>query len=142
MQKYNRPFMPARTPFDWISRDTAAVDIYVKDPLCGFDLTVSGYRDIVELQQENSSPQWYRKVPNIPILMLSGDRDPVGDFGKGVKKVAERLKKTGHNVLLVLYPGARHAILTETNQSEVYGDILDFLESVTDWSSDSEKKPE
>lgn len=130
-QKYNQAFMPVRTPNDWVSRDTAEVDIYTKDPLCGFDLTISGYRDLVDLQSEISSSQWYRKVPDIPILMLSGDRDPVGGFGKGVKKVAERLKKTGHNVNLILYPGARHAVLTETNKEEVYRDVLNFLEKVS-----------
>lgn len=128
-QQYNKAFRPARTPNDWISRDAAQVDIYTNDPLCGFDLTVSGYRDIVYLQAEVSSGDWFKKVPDIPILILSGDCDPVGNFGKGVKKVAERLEKTGHTVRLVLYPQARHAILTETNKDEVYEEILNFLES-------------
>ncbi len=129
-QKYNKAFPSARTPNDWISRDVAQVDIYTKDPLCGFDLTASGYRDIVCLQAEVSSGAWYKKVPDIPILILSGDQDPVGGFGKGVKQVAEKLRKTGHNVRVVLYPQARHAILTETNKDEVYDEILNFLESV------------
>lgn len=126
---YNKAFEPARTPNDWISRDVAEVDIYTQDPLCGFDLTVSGYRDIIYLQAEVNSGVWYKKVPDIPILILSGDQDPVGSFGKGVKKVAEKLEKTGHNVRLVLYPQARHAILTETNRTEVYDEIVNFLES-------------
>ncbi len=128
-QKYNKAFQPERTPNDWISRDVAEVDIYTKDPLCGFDLTVSGYRDIVNLQSEVSSGSWYKKVPDIPILILSGDQDPVGNFGKGVKKVAEKLQQTGHTVRLVLYPQARHAILTETNKDEVYDEIVNFLDS-------------
>jgi len=130
-QKYNQAFLPVKTPNDWISRDTDEVDNYTQDPLCGFDLTVSAYRDLVDLQSEINSPKWYKKVPHIPVLMLSGDRDPVGDFGKGVKKVAEKLKKAGIDVRLILYPGARHAVLTETNKDEVYGDVLSFLESVT-----------
>ena len=131
-QKYNKAFQPSRTPNDWISRDASEVDIYTNDPLCGFDLTVSGYRDIVSLQAEISSSDWYEKVPDVPILILSGDQDPVGNFGKGVKKVAEKLKKTGHNVRLVLYPQARHAILTETNRNDVYDEILHFLESAVE----------
>ncbi|HEX2985762.1 MAG TPA: alpha/beta hydrolase [Caproiciproducens sp.] len=130
-QNYNKAFQPARTPNDWISRDTRQVDLYTNDKLCGFDMTVSGYRDIVCLQEEINSGKWYREVPDIPILILSGDRDPVGKFGKGVKQVAEKLRKTGHNVRLVLYPQARHAILTETNSEEVFREILDFLSSVT-----------
>jgi len=129
--KYNQAFMPSRTANDWLSRDTAEVDKYTKDPLCGFDLTVSGYRDIVYLQAEISSAEWYKNMPDIPILILSGERDPVGDFGKGVKQVAEKLKKTGHNVRLVLYPEARHVVLCETNKDEVYDEIANFLASVT-----------
>lgn len=131
-QTYNKAFEPARTPNDWISRDTEQVDLYTNDPLCGFDMTVSGYRDIVALQAEINSEDWFKKVPDIPILILSGDRDPVGGCGKGVRQVAERLKKTGHQVRTVLYPQARHAILTETNKDEVYNEILDFLESFSE----------
>lgn len=126
-QKYNAAFNPCRTPNDWISRDTAQVDIYTNDPLCGFDLTVSAYRDIILLQQEISSKAWYRRVPDLPILILSGERDPVGNFGKGIHQLANGLASTGHRVETVLYPEARHAILTETNRSEVYDDILKFL---------------
>lgn len=128
--KYNKAFTPFLTPNDWISRDEAEVDRYTKDPLCGFDLTASGYRDIVYLQAEISSSGWYKKMPQIPILLLSGEKDPVGDFGKGVRQVERRLKKTGHNVRLVLYPGARHALLSETNKQEVYDEIARFLASV------------
>lgn len=129
--KYNKAFAPFMTPNDWISRDEAEVEKYTKDPLCGFDLTVSGYRDIVYLQAEISSSRWFKKMPKIPILLLSGEKDPVGDFGKGVKQVAARLRRTGHDVRLVLYPGARHALLSETNKQEVYGEIEKFLLSVT-----------
>lgn len=131
-QKFNRAFAPFRTPNDWLSRDEGEVDKYTKDPLCGFDLTVSGYRDIVLLQKEISSPRWYKNVPDIPILILSGDRDPVGDFGKGVKKVAQKLEKAGRRVRLVLYPEARHVVLCETNKEEVYQEIESFLNSITE----------
>lgn len=129
-KKYNDAFAPNRTASDWVSRDEAEVDLYINDPLCGFDLTVSGYRDILYLQAEIDCAAWYRRVPDIPILLISGDRDPVGDFGKGVKKVAKGLTKTGHNVQLILYPQARHALLSETNKAEVYGDIYNFLNSI------------
>lgn len=124
---YNHAFQPARTPNDWLSRDEAQVDLYNQDPLCGFDFTVSGYRDLVCLLFDVNQPQWFRSVPDIPILMVSGDQDPVGDFGKGVKKVYRRLVKTGHDVQLILYPGGRHEILNETNRDQVYQDIASFL---------------
>lgn len=129
---YNHAFQPARTPNDWLSRDEAQVDLYNQDPLCGFDFTVSGYRDLVHLLFDVNQPQWFRSVPDIPILMVSGDQDPVGDFGKGVRKVYRRLVKTGHDVQLILYPGGRHEILNETNRDQVYQDIAAFLLQTTE----------
>lgn len=130
-EKYNKAFAPNRTENDWLSRDEQEVDRYTNDPLCGFDLTASGYRDILQLQSAINSSNWYKRVPDIPILLMSGDRDPVGDFGKGVKRVAERLTATGHSkVKLVLYPEARHVVLCETNKDEAYAEILNFLETV------------
>lgn len=129
---YNHSFQPARTENDWLSRDEAQVDRYNQDPLCGFDFTTSGYRDLVHLLFDVNKPQWFRSVPNhFPILMVSGDRDPVGNFGKGVKKVYRRLVKTGHTVELILYPGGRHEILNETNKEQVYDDIASFLLKAT-----------
>ena len=126
--KFNEYFAPARTPNDWLSRDEAEVDRYTRDPLCGFSLTVSGYRDILDLQAQINSEKWGRAVPDIPILFASGDQDPVGDFGKGVRKSAEYLLRTGHKrVAVKLYPGARHVLLCETNRSEVFRDLLAFL---------------
>ena len=129
---YNHSFQPARTEYDWLSRDEAQVDLYNQDPLCGFDFTVSGYRDLVRLLFDVNKPQWFRSVPDLPILMVSGAQDPVGDFGKGVRKVYRRLLKTGHDVQLILYPGGRHEILNETNRDQVYKDIAGFLFEVTE----------
>ena len=128
--QFNKAFAPNRTENDWLSRDEKEVDRYTNDPLCGFSLTVSGYRDILALESEINQSGWYRAVPDLPILIASGDKDPVGDFGKGARKVAEGLKKTGRNVTFKLYPGARHVLLCETNKDEVYADIAGFLESI------------
>ena len=129
--RFNRAFAPNRTKYDWLSRDNQFIDQYQNDPLCGFDLTVSGYCVILQLQEQISSPQWYRSVPrNIPILLMSGERDPLGNFGKGIRQLAQRLVRTGHDVQLILYPEARHALLGETNRQEVYQDLLQFCQSV------------
>ena len=128
--RFNKAFAPNRTASDWVTRDAQEVDRYVADPLCGFDLTVSGYRDVVYLQSEVTSERWLRRVPkSLPILLISGDQDPLGDFGKGVRRLSSRLEATGHQVKTILYPGARHALITETNRSEVFRDILAFLEA-------------
>ena len=78
-----------------------------------------------------ANAKWAAKVPDRPILLISGDMDPVGGMGKGVRKVDRFLESSGHShVTFKLYPGARHEILNETNRQEVYDDVLLFLEAV------------
>ena len=127
---FNKSFAPARTNFDWLTRDEAVVDAYVVDPLCGFPFTTSGMLDIFDGLAEISSKKWAERVPNKPILVFSGARDPVGGNGKGVKQVFGWLKSTGHNAELKLYEDGRHEMLNELNREEVYGDVLLFLETV------------
>lgn len=126
-QRFNKAFAPNRTPNDWLSRDEKEVDRYTSDPLCGFDLTASAYRDILLLQGEIAGKQWAEKVPKLPLLVLSGDKDPVGDFGKGVERVVKNLQETGHSVEWKLYPEARHVLLCETNRAQVFHDIEKFI---------------
>ncbi|WP_162611424.1 alpha/beta fold hydrolase [Anaeromassilibacillus sp. An200] len=129
IERFNKAFAPNRTPSDWVTRDEAEVDRYVADPLCGFDFTVSGYRDVVYLQSEVTSDDWLRRLPKtLPVLLISGDQDPLGDFGKGIRRLLTRLQETGHDAEMILYPGARHALITETNRDEVYRDLLSYLE--------------
>ena len=128
-ERFNKTFAPNRTAGDWVTRDEAEVDRYQADPLCGFDLTVSGYRDVVYLQSEVTSREWLRRLPaSLPVLLISGDRDPLGDFSKGIRALEESLRASGHQVETILYPQARHALITETNRDEVYRDLLAFLE--------------
>lgn len=128
---YNKAIGENRTAFDWLSREQEQVDRYVEDENCGFVFTAAGMRDLFDGLGEISSAQWASRVPDKPILIVSGDNDPVGGKGgKGVKQVAGWLKQTGHAVELKLYPGARHEILNETNRDEVFGDIALFVEAV------------
>ncbi len=128
---FNKAFAPARTDCDWLSRDNEQVDLYVADPLCGFAFTPCGMLDIFNGLGEVSSAKWAARVPNEPILVLSGDNDPVGGMGKGVKQVYRWLVQTGHNTVeLKLYKDGRHEMLNEINRDEVMGDILLFLETV------------
>ncbi len=127
---YNKQFKPERTPFDWLSRDPESVDRYVEDPLCGFVFTTCGFYDLFTGLAEVSEGTWAERVPKKPILLFSGDSDPVGNNGKGVKQVNRRLKATGHSTCLKLYPGGRHEMLNEINRQEVYHDVLLFLENL------------
>ena len=127
---YNNAFEPNRTPFDWLSRDEAEVDKYVDDPACGFVFTAAGFRDLFDGLGEVSGPQWARRVPKRPILLIAGDADPVGANGKGVKQVETWLVQSGHTVKCILYPGARHELLNETNREQVSEDVRLFIEGV------------
>lgn len=118
-----------RTPCDWASRDKQEVDKFIADPFCGYMYTVSGMKALFLTVREISKDSWYAALPqNLPVLLISGAMDPIGNYGKGVREVYRRLQATNHrNVQMKLYDGARHEILNETNRKEVYADILDFL---------------
>lgn len=118
-----------RTNFDWLSRDEKEVDKYIEDELCGFCFTTNGFKNLFTVLKSVSQKSWYNNVrKDLPILLISGDGDPVGDYGKGVTQVYNDLKKTGHNALIKLYAGARHEILNETNRDEVMKDIIGWLD--------------
>ena len=126
---YNRQFKPNRTAADWISRDEAVVDGYTADPLCAFFPTVGMTRDMMEgLQFIAKQDHLARMDPDTPVCFFSGDRDPVGNSGKGVEKVAGWFRQAGvRDVTVRLYPGGRHEMLNEVNRQEVYDDVLAWL---------------
>ena len=77
-----------------------------------------------------SGKDWYEQLStDIPILVVSGSMDPVGDYSKGVEQVADDLKATGHDVTLKLFEGGRHEILNETNRDEVEKFIADWADA-------------
>ncbi len=127
---YNRKFAPNRTSADWISRDEAVVDAYLKDPYCTFMPTAGMYRAMLGGLQYIASRQALSRLDvDTPIGLFSGDADPVGGMGKGVEKVYEMYRKAGvRDLKLKLYPGGRHEIINETNKQEVYADMLAWLE--------------
>ncbi len=119
---------PVRTPWDWLSRDEAVVDAYIADPLCGFTLTAAGYRDMYTWLRLISRPDWAGKVPaGLPILLVSGDQDPLGKYGNGPRVIRQRLLLTGHHVIMKLYAGSRHEILNDINRQEVWQDLAIWM---------------
>lgn len=125
---FNKAFKPTRTDFDWLSRDEASVDAYIADPLCGFVCTDGFFADMLGgLTAVNSRAG----LPaTLPVLIISGDADPAGKNGKGVRAVAGLLRGEGvEEVTLTLYPGARHEILNETNRDEVTADVITWLDA-------------
>ncbi len=111
---YNSKF-EKRTPFDWLSRDNEEVDKYIADELCGFLFTAYGYRDLMGLLTYVSAKDWFYGLDkNLPVLVISGAMDPVGDYSKGVNVVCDKLISYGKkNLKKILYPDARHEILNE-----------------------------
>lgn len=129
--QYNRPFQPSRTDFDWLSRDEQAVDRYINDPLCGGIFSSGFFHDLLFGIKQASAQSLIKQVPpDLPILLVSGDRDPVGGNTKGVLKVYKELKKAGiKEVSYKFYPQGRHELLHETNRDEVIEEITNWLEN-------------
>ena len=127
---YNKKFKPARTRADWITSDNENLDMYVADPLCSFMSTVNAYYNVfsgmIGIQRKESV---YMIPKGLPVLFVSGADDPVGEFGKGVRKIYEKYRAAGiRDVTLRLYTGDRHEILNETDRDQVYKDLLGWFE--------------
>lgn len=129
MGGYLKRIESPRTPCDWLSRDTLQVDQYMADELCGFTARAGLYGDMLKgVKYVTDMANISKMDPDKPIYFMSGSEDPVGDYGKGVKKAYECFRKAGvRDVSIRLYDGGRHEMLNETNRDEVYQDILDWL---------------
>lgn len=131
----NASFEPARTPFDWLSRDEAEVDRYVADPMCGDDapLTMGFVVDMMKGGMEAWTPDNERRVPkDLPVLFITGEADPVSEGGKTVRELEARYKANGSkDVTGLYYPDARHELLNETNRDDVQRDVGEWLDRVT-----------
>ncbi len=124
---YNKRF-EGTSPYNWLTKDSEAIKKYSKDDYCTFKFTVSAMHDLVKLNRIANSRKFFRELdPKIPVLIVSGDSDPVGNYGKGVKKVYNKLKK-GRNVTLKLYKDGRHEIHNDTCKEEMIKDILEFID--------------
>ncbi len=128
---YNDCFEVRRTVNDWLSRDNAAVDKYIEDPLCGFIPSAGLFRDMMGgIQFIGSARNIHRMNPDLPVFFISGDMDPVGENGKGVMRVYHAFLKAGMtDVTMKLYHECRHELLNELNKEEVMRDVLDWIES-------------
>ncbi len=114
-----------RTAFDWLTNDTAIVDAYIADKYCGFLFTAAGYKDLFTILNKVSGKDWFNSLyKELPLLVVSGEDDPVGTYGNGIKQVYNDLKLAGQkDVTLKLYPNMRHEILNEIDRATVYEDI-------------------
>lgn len=129
---YNKGFDHPRTPVDWLSRDEAEVDKYIADPLCGFDASIGLAYEMLGGMLQNQDKNNLAQMPkDLPVFFVSGDQDPVGSNGKGVRQAFEAFRAAGlRDVSLKLYPGGRHEMHNEINRQELHADVLAFLDRI------------
>ncbi len=133
-EDYNKAFAPTRTEFDWLSRDPDEVDKYVADPLLGFPVTTQVWIDMLAALDRIAKPSNVAKVPKgMPLYLFAGDRDPVGNFGKGMKNLYDAYKRAAvFDVRLKLYPDGRHEMLNEINRDEVTADFIAWCDEMVE----------
>ena len=126
---YNDRFKDENDPKAWLTTDKAIRDKYRTDPLCSYRFTVSAMGDLIRVMKYSNRGGWYKALPkDVPMLLVAGENDPVGSYGKGVCKVAKRLADSGIATECKIYPGVRHEILNDVCYSEVLSDIQSFIE--------------
>ncbi len=115
-------------PSPWLTNDSAHREKYYGDKYCTFKFTLSAMRDLITLMKNANRGAWFKSIrSDMPILLVSGEDDPVGNYGKGVKQVYNGLEKQGKTAELILYPSARHEILNDFTYEQVKSDILKFI---------------
>ena len=125
---YNANFKSENDPKAWLTKDTEIRKKYKAEKLCTFKFTVSAMQDLITLNKNSNDKTWFlNAAKTCPILLVSGEFDPVGENGKGVKKVYNSLKDNGANVSMKLYENCRHEILNDDCYKAVVRDILEFV---------------
>ena len=128
----NAAFDPALTPFDWLSRDDAVVEAFMADPLCFAELKPAAFASFFASAPRLSDPAELRKIrDDLPVYVLSGSDDPVGQQLDGVQAFIERYREAGlTDISYDFYAGGRHEMLNEINRDEVRARLLRWISSV------------
>jgi alpha-beta hydrolase superfamily lysophospholipase len=127
---YNKKFKKETTPHAWLTRDEQVREIYDTDEFCNYKFTARGFYDLFDMLDAVSRKEWAKKIDkDLPILLMSGEMDPVGNYGKGVKKVYNRLKHAGvKDVTVRLYTEGRHELFNEINKEVVIRNTIEWIE--------------
>ncbi|MDP2732786.1 MAG: alpha/beta hydrolase [Hoeflea sp.] len=130
-QAWAKAMPDRRTEFDWLSHDAAEVDLYVADPLCGWDATVSMWRDVFELIYNGGSAENLAKLPrSLPVHLTGGAEDPATDKGEAVKWLEARMREARlTNVTMRILPETRHETLNEINRDQSMAGFSAWLEA-------------
>lgn len=128
---YNKKF-DNDTGYEWLTRQSSVVEDYVADKYCGFTFSAKGINDLIKLTKTANSDECFEKIPkDLPILLISGAMDPVGDYSKGIQLISDKLIQTNHtNVTVKLFDDCRHEVLNEINNDEVYEYLSQWIENI------------
>jgi alpha-beta hydrolase superfamily lysophospholipase len=128
-ESINAAFEPARTPYDWLSRDPTEVDKYIADPFCGIRFTPDSQASFMTLRERRLDAETLSKVrKGLPVYIFVGDADPINDGLKRLTPLVDAYRAAGLAVTLKVYPGGRHEMLNETNRDEVVADLKAWLD--------------
>ncbi len=135
---YNRRISSPRTKSDWLTRDNRIVDAYVSDPKCSYIFSVNAYRGLLHTLLYIKKKKNIRKIPaHLPFVIASGTADPVGGYGRAIKKLYKTYGKYLDDVEMWLYVDCRHELHSEVNRNEIFGDIAKWLSRVCSAQSDA-----
>jgi alpha-beta hydrolase superfamily lysophospholipase len=132
LSAFNAPFAPARTDYDWLSRDEAMVDAYVADPRCGFGIDAAAGKAMFAGSRRGADPAQVAAIrPGLPLYIAVGEADPVNGGLALLTPLAERYQAAGlTDVTVRTYPDARHEILNETNRDEIIAELIAWIDGV------------
>jgi alpha-beta hydrolase superfamily lysophospholipase len=133
LSAFNAPFAPARTDFDWLSRDESVVDAYLADPLCGFGIDAAALKDMFVAARRLADPDRVARMPrDLPVYVAVGSKDPVNAELTLLWALVDRYRSAGlRDVTVRVYDDGRHEILNEVNRAEVIDDLLQWLQRVS-----------
>jgi alpha-beta hydrolase superfamily lysophospholipase len=128
----NAAFEPARTPFDWLSRDPAAVDAYIADPLCGFTANEASRNSMFTAGAVAIDPKQLARIrKDLPLYIFAGDKDPINAELTRLRPLVERYRAAGiKDITTDFYRDGRHEMLNETNRTEVVSNLQNWIEHV------------
>jgi alpha-beta hydrolase superfamily lysophospholipase len=133
LSAFNTPFQPARTDFDWLSRDESVVDAYIADPLCGFGIDAASVKEMFAGARRLADPDKVARIPHyLPVYLAVGSKDPVNGELTLLWALVDRYRAADLNDVTVrVYDDGRHEILNEINRAEVIEDLLHWLQRVS-----------
>lgn len=132
LENYNKSFKPVKTKCDWLCSNDEELEEYLKDPLVGKSVSCGLFRELLNGMEYTNDRKNIKKInKNIPILLISGQADPVGNFEKGILKLEKIYKKEGiNNLSIKFYEGLRHDIFHEKNSEEIFQYIYNWIADI------------